>query len=73
MRLVDDDEVIVLVQDHFVEGNARFNIKVAVVIDPDVALVGALWGDGYAKFVFHIAISHALQPSGAGDGGEAVN
>ena len=73
VRFVDDDEVVVLVQDHFVERNAGFNFQVAVVVDTDVALVGTLWGDGYAKFILHIAIGHALQPRAAGDGGEALS
>ena len=60
-------------QDHFVEGDAGFNFQIAVIVDADVALVGALGGDRDAKFIFYITFCHALQPSGAGDGGETFS
>ena len=73
MRLVDDDEMFVLVQDHFIERDAFFYLQIAVVVNANMALVRALCCDGYAEFVFYIAIGHALQPCGAGNSGEAFN
>ena len=77
MRLVDDDEVFVLMQDHLIEWDAFFYAsdmtQVAVVVNANMALVRALCCDGYAEFVFYIAIGHALQPCGAGNSGEAFN
>ena len=60
-------------QDHLVERDTFFDFKVAVIVDANVALVGSIWGDTDAKFVFNITIGHALQPSSSGDGGEAVS
>ena len=75
MRFVDDDEVLVLVHDHLIESDAVFYTsymtQVAVVVYANMALVGALCCDGYAEFVLNIASSHALQPCGAGNSGEA--
>ena len=73
MRFVDDDQMLVLVQDHFIERYVVLYLKIEEVVNANMALVGALCCYGYAEFVFYNASSHALQPRVAGNSGEALS
>ena len=72
MRLVSDDQMLVLKKDFSVEGNALFSKQCAVVIQAHMATVRCFGRDGAAKFVHDEARRHALQPRFTGNGREAL-
>src|SRR5450830_2055668 len=72
MRLVDHDQLLVLEQNHLIKRYARLFRHRAVVVDPSVALVGAVGRELHAVLIDHIALRHALVPDVPTDGGKAL-
>ena len=60
MRLVGDDQMIVLKQNDFVKRNTRLFIYGAIVVNAHVAGVRALGRNRQAKFIHHEVMSHSL-------------
>ena len=68
MRLVGHQQVLVLVEHHFIERNHRLGGQVAVVIQAQAALKRPLGGDAHAVLIDHIARLDAAPPVGTATG-----
>ena len=60
MRLVGNDQVLILKQDHLIKRNALLLFNSAVIVDAHVARVGTLSGNEDAELINHQIIGHAL-------------
>ena len=72
MRLVDHDQLLVLEHDDLVKRDARLIGHGAVIVEPLMALVGAVGCELHAVLIDHIALVHALVPDVPGDGFKAL-